>query len=122
MILQCEGCDLEGDPVEYDMAARPELARHGHEPVLCDDCAGEWADQRRADACGRAGYYLEDDDDRSMFADPGGRSALRAAGPGNPRNVSCPACHRPARLTPADEALGYQCDDCADMAEYGGEA
>jgi hypothetical protein len=34
------------------------------------------------------------------FADPGGRSALRAA-------------------TPADKRLGYQCDACADRAEGG---
>src|SRR5208282_4777896 len=27
------------------------------------------------------------------FADPGGRSALRAATPTNPRNLPCPTCH-----------------------------
>lgn len=54
------------------------------------------------------------------FADPGGRSALRAAGPGNPRNIHCPTCGEPNRLTPRDRALGYQCDHCADQAERGG--
>jgi len=53
------------------------------------------------------------------FADPGGGSALRAAGPGNPRNLPCPHCHFPNRLTPRDVALGYQCDACADAAERG---
>lgn len=63
-------------------------------------------------------YY---EDDRSMFADPGGHSALRAAGPGNPRNLPCPNCGAPDRLTPADQARGYQCDRCADAAEgFGG--
>lgn len=58
-----------------------------------------------------------DDDDEIEFADPGGHSALRAAGPGNPRNLPCPSCGQPDRLTPADQALGYQCDACADRAE-----
>jgi hypothetical protein len=53
------------------------------------------------------------------FADPGGRSALRAARKGNPRNRSCPHCKRRNVLTPADVALGYQCDRCADAAERG---
>ena len=58
-----------------------------------------------------------EDDDRSMFADPGGNSALRAASSKNPRNLPCPTCDEPNRLTPADRALGYQCDSCADKAE-----
>lgn len=57
------------------------------------------------------------DDDRSEFADPGGRSALRAASKRNPRNLPCPTCGRPNRLTPKDKALGYQCDSCADRDE-----
>ena len=63
----------------------------------------------------------DDDDDRSMFADPGGKSALRASSRRNPRNQPCPTCKQPNRLTPADRALGYQCDVCADSAERGGE-
>lgn len=53
------------------------------------------------------------------FADPGSVSALRAAGPNNPRNLPCPTCGAPNRLTPADAAIGYQCDACADRAERG---
>jgi hypothetical protein len=60
-----------------------------------------------------------DDDDRSMFADPGGNSALRAETRNNPRNLPCPTCEAPNRLTPADKRLGYQCDECADRAEGG---
>ena len=56
---------------------------------------------------------------RSMFADPGGKSALRAANSRNPRNLPCPTCKRPNLLTPKDRALGYQCDGCADRAEGG---
>ena len=62
------------------------------------------------------GYASWDDD----FADPGGRSALRAASESNPRNLPCPTCGEPDRLTPADRARGYQCDSCADLAERGG--
>lgn len=58
-------------------------------------------------------YDCED----SMFADPGGRSALRASSKRNPRNLPCPTCKRKNVLTPADKARGYQCDVCADRAE-----
>lgn len=51
------------------------------------------------------------------FADPGGRSALRAATKRNPRNLPCPTCGRPDRLTALDKRRGYQCDSCADRAE-----
>lgn len=54
------------------------------------------------------------------FAEPGGNSALRAATASNPRNLPCPNCEQPNRLTPADVARGYQCDRCADQAERGG--
>jgi hypothetical protein len=57
------------------------------------------------------------DEDRSDFADPHGKSALRAAKKGNPRNLPCPTCGEPNRLTPKDRALGYQCDACADREE-----
>lgn len=51
------------------------------------------------------------------FADPGGNSALRAASPRNPRNLPCPTCGAPNRLTPKDVRLGYQCDACANRDE-----
>ena len=60
-------------------------------------------------------YYF--DDDEPDFADPGGQSALRAARKGNPRNLPCPTCKMPNRLTPHDRQLGYQCDTCADRDE-----
>ena len=57
--------------------------------------------------------------DRSEFADPGGRSALRAG----KRIYPCPTCKRENMLTAKDVKLGYQCDICADAAEgyLGGE-
>jgi hypothetical protein len=70
----------------------------------------------------------DDDDDRDRdeddidldFADPGGRSALRAASASNPRNLPCPQCGAEDVLTPKDVALHYICDRCADRAEgYG---
>ena len=59
-------------------------------------------------------YYQEN---RDQFQDPGGRSALRRAKRGNPRNLPCPTCHEPNRLTPADRQKGYQCDACANRDE-----
>ena len=64
-----------------------------------------------------AGDFGDGDDDRTMFAEPGGNSALRAATSSNPRNCPCPTCHAPNRLTPKDVELGYQCNTCADSAE-----
>lgn len=58
-----------------------------------------------------------EDDEEIDFADPGGRSALRAATENNPRIHPCPSCGEPDRLTPADVARGYQCDRCADADE-----
>ena len=54
------------------------------------------------------------------FAEPGGRSALRAARKGNPRNRPCPTCGAKNVLTPKDVQLGYQCNRCADRDEGGG--
>ncbi len=61
----------------------------------------------------------EEEDYLCDFADPGGGSALRAATADNLRNLPCPNCKAPNRLTPADRARGYQCDSCADRAERG---
>ena len=77
-------------------------------------------DDYRADEDFEPDYGFDDDyDDRSMFADPGGNSALRAETPSNPRNLPCPNCGEPNRLTPEDRARGYQCDTCADQVERG---
>lgn len=62
----------------------------------------------------------DEDEFHIDFADPGGNSALRAATKDNPRNLPCPTCGEPDRLTPADRALGYQCNSCADRDERGG--
>jgi len=59
-------------------------------------------------------------DYKIQFANPGGKSALRAETRRNPRNLPCPTCGQPDRLTPADRRQGYQCDECADRAEGGG--
>ena len=65
---------------------------------------------------------MYDDDylvDGVGFADPGGRSALRAATKRNPRNKPCPTCGSKNVLTLLDVQCGYQCDRCADQAERG---
>lgn len=69
-----------------------------------------------SDVDGYDDYVTETGD---HFADPGGRSALRAASKSNPRNLPCPTCGAKNRLTPRDRQLGYQCDRCADRAENG---
>ena len=60
-------------------------------------------------------YYDEYDDEfyGIEFSDPGGRSALRAG----ERLYPCPNCGEPNRLCAEDVRLGYQCDECADIAE-----
>lgn len=66
--------------------------------------------------------YYDDDHgnfDDIDFADPGGRSALRAATKTNPRNLPCPTCGRSNMLTQLDRQLGYHCDICADRMESG---
>ena len=64
---------------------------------------------------------VNDYGDEIRFQDPGGNSALRAETIDNPRNLPCPTCGEPDRLTPADVRRGYQCNDCADRAEgWGG--
>jgi hypothetical protein len=69
-------------------------------------------------------YYEDEYDpyneiDGVGFADPGGNSALRAATRDNPRNLPCPTCGEPNRLTPIDRQRGYQCNRCADALERG---
>ena len=61
--------------------------------------------------------YDDDPIDGVGFANRG--SALRAATRSNPRNRPCPTCGQANVLTPLDVAKGYQCDHCADMAEFG---
>lgn len=63
--------------------------------------------------------FLDMEEDEIDFMDPGGVSALRAATNDNPRNLPCPNCHEPNRLTPEDRHRGYQCDDCANRTEMG---
>ena len=65
--------------------------------------------------------FDRDDDDDLIdgvgFADPGGRSALRAATENNPRDQPCPDCGRKNALTRIDAGRGYCCDRCADAKE-----
>lgn len=71
---------------------------------------------------GDEGWEHDDEDDLIDgvgFADPGGKSALRAATPTNPRIYPCPTCERPNKLTAIDVKRGYQCDRCADRTEMG---
>ena len=67
-------------------------------------------------------YYDSEDEWNERierFADPGGESALHPSTKDNPRNLPCPTCGFPNRLTPRDVGQGYQCDSCADANERG---
>ena len=114
--------ELDGEPYELTInelgvdwaAAGEDLQR-----AILDRAVEEALEQEDEREAARYwdGYGARYDVD---FADPGGRSALRAASPDNPRNLPCPTCEKPNRLTPADQARGYQCDSCADQVEHGG--
>lgn len=88
--------DREDDDAAIDLANKIEMSREDH-------------------YCYRDDFYGDDEDSSPVFAREG--SALRASGPGNPRNLSCPTCKAPNVLTPEDRRRGYQCDACADRAE-----
>lgn len=95
----------------------------------CDECGEELTEDDDKDPDGRMcnsctcfydseyGPNAFDGEYEPNFADPGGQSALRAATEDNPRNLPCPTCGEPDKLTPADRARGYQCDSCADEME-----
>lgn len=53
------------------------------------------------------------------FADPGGDSVLWPESKDNPRNLSCPDCDKPNRLTRKDRQSGYHCDECTRLTEMG---
>lgn len=79
-------------------------------------------DERLADPFAEAERLVQermsdrvDEISRRDFANPG--SALRRAHKHNPRNLPCPTCKEPDKLTPKDKRLGYQCDDCARREE-----
>ena len=104
-------CECGAKSAGEDEDGEPTCGNQGCPPVFEDekDFDADWEAEDR------------DDDGNLMFADPGGRSALRASSDRNPRNLPCPNCGEPDRLTPADRAHGYQCDACADRAEgWGG--
>lgn len=97
--MKCSECGEQFDEREWD---------------YCPECECDVGDMTEADD-----YDYDYDGSRLEFADPGGVSALRAASPSNPRNLPCPTCGQPNRLTPKDRELGYQCDACAERAERG---
>lgn len=110
----CDGCD---DEIEIDQDI---FCHDGN--IYCEACYDDMElYQCQDDDVDYDRDYMQGWDDeegyKSMFADPGGRSALRAATPDNPRDRPCPQCNRQNVLTPADVRLSYVCDHCADQAE-----
>jgi hypothetical protein len=104
----CSGCGGDLEKGDYVLTV-------GNE-TFCEGCGEDYEDNARNGRGWDDDFY--DDYGGSLdFADPGGRSALRAETKDNPRNLPCPTCGREDVLTPADVALHYQCDVCADEAE-----
>lgn len=69
-------------------------------------------------------YYAQYEEDEwsqrvERFADPGGDSSLWPATKEFPRDLPCPTCNWPNRLTQRDVDSGYQCDSCANALERG---
>lgn len=93
--------------------------RCGHPDSMRCQCFGRLHEGEEAEEPTEepATFDQEFEEDRSGFADPGGRSALRAATAKNPRNLACPTCGGENRLTAADVRRGYQCNRCADGEE-----
>jgi hypothetical protein len=66
------------------------------------------AQYKKAQLTGGGDYLV----DRERFQYPGGSSALRRQTKNNPRNLPCPTCKQPNKLTPADVRSGYKCEEC----------
>lgn len=102
-------CHCSGDIEDHDT---------GEEYVgSCTCCFEDRRDPEEDDNDCEAGNIMEDEDYKIEFAEPGGRSSLRASSASNPRNLPCPTCGTENVLTPKDRAAGYQCNRCADSLE-----
>lgn len=99
------------DEEERECQECGELLEDHEEEEFCTSCQ-DYYDSEYGSNAFDSDYNFE-----PSFADPGGRSALRAATEDNPRNLPCPTCGEPNRLTPEDKARGYCCDRCADLVE-----
>jgi len=131
-LLWCDTCDEWSEDRTPDEACTPggmdrvgaTIARAEAANPQPPDNPGSWSGPRlttpanpgilRADSLQALADHL---DERRDFETPGGASALRRATGRNPRDLACPTCGQPDRLTPQDARRGYQCDTCADRDE-----
>lgn len=108
----CDQCNEPIGPDDCPLQIDSEPAWY-----CCDGCRDATLEDmdyaRRCDEEARRDFGDDWLIDGVGFAYPGGESALRAATPDNPRNLPCPTCGEPNRLTPLDRAAHYQCDQCA---------
>lgn len=58
-----------------------------------------------------------DDHNGFEFTIPCCDSNIRDATPDRPRNLPCPTCCKPERLSAAEIVAGYECDECAHRVE-----
>lgn len=108
----CEYCSEEFVPDDHTRL----FTGKGTEEFCSEECHSEWLDDMNINNHEDIDDYLIDG---VGFADPGGESALRAETPSNPRNLPCPTCGEPNRLTPLDRKAGYHCNSCANRIERG---
>lgn len=103
---------FDGGEYDYD-DMYPEREYDGDEGDFDDE---EYDDEDEGECYDDEEGYLVDG---VGFADPGGKSALRAATRNNPRDCTCPQCGAENVLTRIDRQRGYVCDTCADRNERG---
>ena len=111
--------DYDLDDNEEDEGCSECGSMQPYEDGECLDCGATSRPLGEDSFIGHEDYQSTAQRAATVFADPGGNSALRAATKNNPRNLPCPTCKQPDRLTPADVAQHYQCDQCADRDERG---
>lgn len=115
--MKCLNCDEQINPDDAF-----ERIIDGMNCNFCGEECADYYDQAMEDAWRADLDHDRNDPDAYLidgvgFADPGGRSALRAETPDNPRDQPCPTCGTPNALTRIDKQHGYQCDRCADIDE-----
>lgn len=110
--IECPECGSDACEPDYGKDVKTGK-RVKTDTWICEDCGNEWDegddDERDYPHPGDEDYPI----DGVGYANPGGRSAFRAATRDNPRDQDCPTCGAKNVLTRIDQQRGYQCDRCA---------
>src|ERR1039457_5192936 len=111
-------CSKCGEPLYHDCNGNLRCESCDPPCPLCDDGGNPMSIDEDSE-CSPEDFYEDDptDQDEDLidgvgFADPGGRSALRAETRDNPRIYPCPTCGAENVLTSLDVQRHYCCDRC----------